>query len=362
MKKILILLKKSNNKGDYNDYNNRGDYNDYFDKSKSKPKAGLHNSARLINEFLNKLDSVESSILETCVDGNDIDNKLFKYKPDICIIEALWVTPEKISELQKLYKNINFIIRIHSKTPFLAMEGIAIQWIKKYVEIPGVNVAFNNYTTSNDFISIGIDNIYLPNVYEEINIHHKILSKIIDYFFTTNYKDKEEYNIGCFGATRPLKNQLNQAVAAIKFGELNNVKINFFINSGRLEQSGENTIKNIRALFEGTRHELIEVGWLERADFLELLKKMDVSMQVSLTETFNIVAADSVYMRVPVVVSDEISWVSIGIADPSSIDSMVDQISKVLRLKNFVINKNLVSLKKYNHEAIKEWKFFIEKF
>jgi len=341
MKKILFLLKKSSNY-----------HVDNYDTGKLK--SGLYNSARLVAEALSEFKGIETK-LELCIDGNDVDNKLFKYKPNICIIEAIWITPTKLKELQKLHPNIDFVVRIHSKIPFLAMEGVAIDWIKQYMLIKNVKVAFNNKKTHSDLNFIELQNTYLPNIYEKINKSKKCIFKKT----TNRNKTKSVYDISCFGAIRPLKNQLNQAVAAIKFGDMNNSVVNFYVNSSRLEQSGENVLKNLRALFADTNHNLIEVEWLCRKDFLELLSKMDVSMQVSLTETFNIVAADSVLVKVPVVISKEIDWLSTGIADPNDVCSMVKQIYYVLNHKNNIICENNNSLAKYNKKAIFEWKKFI---
>ena len=341
MKKILILIKDSNN---------------YGNNEKGTSKAGLYNSARLIAEALYYFCDVE---LKTCIDGNDIDNKLFKFKPNICIIEAIWVTPTKLIELQKLHPNIKFIIRIHSRIPFLAMEGIALNWVRDYESIPNVKISFNNKKTSDDLNSIGIENIYLPNIYEKIDFEYPCYEELFDYF-NIEKLNRKEYNIGCFGAIRPLKNQLNQAVAAIQFGKETNSTINFYVNSGRLEQAGENVLKNIRGLFKNTKHNLIEVGWLERNSFLELISKMDLSMQVSLTETFNIVAADSVFMGIPVVISNEIDWLKNGISDPNNISSMVKQMKKGVKKRILYIKQNLIDLKISNELALNEWVEFLK--
>ena len=188
----------------------------------------------------------------------------------------------------------------------------------------------------------------------------KQVEEVFD-FCPSNKKEKAErnrsgvYNIGCFGAIRPLKNQLNQAVAAIKFGEVYGVCVNFYVYSVRLEQGGESVLKNMKALFKDTNHTLIEVGWLDRPDFLELLSTMDISMQVSLTESFNIVAADSVFVGVPLVISNEIDWLKNGISDPNDVDSMVKQIKAALNYKNLFITQNLIALKKYNTKSKAEW-------
>ena len=82
-------------------------------------------------------------------------------------------------------------------------------------------------------------------------------------------------------------------------------------------------------------------------------------MQVSLTETFNIVAADSVFVNVPVLVSKEINWISTGISDPNNVDSMYIQMNKVLKNKEKYIRKNLISLKNYNKKSTNTWIDFL---
>ena len=65
--------------------------------------------------------------------------------------------------------------------------------------------------------------------------------------------------------------------------------------------------------------------WLEREDFLALLSTMDISMQVSFTESFNIVSADATALNVPIVVSPEVYWASSRFfADPTNRGSIVD--------------------------------------
>ena len=96
---------------------------------------GLINSARFVSNFLNHA-GIESKVTEA-KDANAIDKIVTEYNPSHVIIEALWVTPEKFEELLKKprHKNREWIVRLHSRLPFLATEGIAIEWLKKYKDI-----------------------------------------------------------------------------------------------------------------------------------------------------------------------------------------------------------------------------------
>ena len=100
-----------------------------------------------------------------------------------------------------------------------------------------------------------------------------------------------------------------QALAAIKLAERIGKTLLFHINAGRTETKGEPVLNNLRGLFHqlyDRGHKLIEHEWTEREEFIQLCAKMDIGMQVSFSETFNIVGADIISQGVPLVGSAEI--------------------------------------------------------
>ena len=260
--------------------------------------SGLYNSANFVVDFLNSY-GVETKLVSV-LDGNSVDREVTLFNPDIVVIEALWVTPNKLQELIniKRHQNRRWVIRIHSKAPFLANEGIASAWIRDYTRINSdrIFIAPNTEELTEQFNSIFRGKfIYLPNLY-------KVNSQK---FITT--KNKDVVNIGCFGAIRPMKNQYLQAMAAIDFANRHNLKLRFHINATRVEQKGENVLKNIKILFKD-KHELVQHGWMKHSEFLKVISQMDFGTQVSFSESFNIVSADFVQMNVPIVASDDIEW------------------------------------------------------
>src|SRR5262249_55082698 len=101
-------------------------------------------------------------------DNNDIDREVTKFNPTHVIIEALWVVPSKFEVLNRLHPNVDWIIRIHSNLPFLAQEGIAMDWVKEYVKLPKVHVSGNSQEINRDLKSVVSRPekvIYLPNCY-----------------------------------------------------------------------------------------------------------------------------------------------------------------------------------------------------
>jgi len=330
--KILFLLKRKNN------YN--GITDSYIGMS-----TGLFNSSSFVNDMLN--DNGVESYISVVIDNNCIDREVTKYKPTHVIIEALWVIPSKFEVLKKLHPNVKWIIRLHSEIPFLANEGIAMKWIGDYVSYDNVFVSLNSRKTLDDIKDF---------IKEKTNWSYSQVNKKIIYlpnYYPQNYKTKkinfnnDVINIGCFGAIRPMKNHLIQALSAIKFADSIGKKLRFHVNSGRVEQKGESVLRNLEGLFEHLDdHELINHEWLPREEFLELCSKMDIGMQISLSETFNIVAADLISQGTPVVGSNEIPWLfPLYTSTPTHSDSIVNKLIFTYYTPkiNVLINKFLLT-------------------
>jgi hypothetical protein len=325
-------------------------------------QTGLWNSANYTKDML--VNNRINSNLEVVIDNNDIDREVTKYKPDIAIIEALWVVPSKFTVLTKLHPKVTWIIRLHSEMPFMASEGIAMDWIGDYSDFPNIKISCNaprmldevrsyirirNNLTLHDAIE---KVIYLPNYYPPV-----YETKNIDY-------SKEYIDVSCFGAIRPLKNHLLQAHAALQFAERIDKKLRFHINSGRIEMKGEPVLNNLRGMFQqlsSTGHELINHIWAPREEFLELCAKMDIGMQVSFSETFNIVAADHLSQGVPIVGSIEIPWIALEwAADPVDTKDIIEKLYKAYcsPFDNILSNQN--SLTKYTSTVSNIWKYYLK--
>lgn len=293
---VLFILKR------------REDYNE--DKHSKGLSTGLLNSATFMADMLN--DNGIEAYLEIAIDNNCIDRLVTKHRPTHVIIEALWVVPTKFVILSKLHPSVKWIIRVHSELPFLAGEGMALDWIAEYTNFPNITIGVNaprmldeirtfiQVKSGNEIDSVNKKIFYMPNYYPQ------------EYSKKEYQVNKEHIDIGCFGAVRPLKNHMVQAIAAIKFAEHIGKKLRFHINVGRVEMKGEPVMNNLRALFQHINergHALIQNEWTPREGFLELCAKMDIGLQVSFSETFNIVGADIISQGVPLVGSIEIPWV-----------------------------------------------------
>jgi hypothetical protein len=323
---------------------------DYGIQHFEEPKGlstGLLNSATFMKDML--LDLGISAELEVAIDNNCIDRMVNKHKPRFVIIEALWVVPEKFEILSRLHPTVSWIIRLHSEVPFLALEGNAFAWVAEYLKFPNVFVSANAPRMHNSLRELfpqfrgGL--VYMPNFYPVENTK------------TSFHTGNRPINIGCFGAIRPLKNQAGQALAAIQFANAKGLTLNFHINSTRIEGTGSPALKNIRAIFEKqTKHHLVEHPWMPRDEFIKLCASMDIGMQVSFSETFNIVAADFVTSGTPIVVSREVPWAFQAFtATPTCQKSMVCALNWAHFAPRLNRYSNYLSLKSYSRRTEGRW-------
>jgi hypothetical protein len=342
--KLLFILKRKNN------------YSTMVD-SNIGMSTGLYNSSHFMVEMLNQ-NGIES-IISVVVDNNEIDREVTKHKPSHVIIEALWVIPSKFGVLCRLHPKVKWIIRLHSEIPFLANEGSALDWIGDYLDYDNVYIATNAPGITKElkeFTWYKFDRwdekikrkiIYLPNYYPQ------------DYKDKDYIRGKEYIDISCFGAIRPMKNHLLQAIAAIRFADTIGKKLRFHINSGRIEQNGDPVYKNLMSLFShvyDSGHRLVRHEWCPREEFLKICEKMDIGMQVSFSETFNIVAADLVSQGVPVIASSELPWINpIYTAKPTKSGKIYRALLLTYLFPKINTLSNQYLLKRYTDKSKKIW-------
>ena len=308
--------------------------------------SGLANSVNMVCQLLERVGY--TAAVEEAIDNNCIDRLVNTYRPRMVVIEALWVVPAKFDVLSRLHPHVTWFVRLHSEVPFLASEGMAMDWLSQYAEMyPRVRIGANSKRAVDDISkTLNVDVAYMPNYY------------VTEKIYSTKQPSATTVDVGCFGAVRPLKNHLAQATAAIQYANRNNKLLRFHINGGRVEGRGDSVLNNLRGLFQNNQHELVEHPWYSHDEFKEMLRTtIDVGMQVSFTESYNIVAADMVDCGVPVVASDEIKFVNYPcLADPNDIDSMVDALTIALWADRIRLHRiNNLMLAASNHAATKAW-------
>lgn len=362
MTRILFILKRREHVPDAGSFNTNADG--------KLLSTGLTNSVEHVMAALTKL-GVPSHVVHA-IDGNCIDREVTLYNPTHVIIEAFWCPPYKLAELMPLHPQVKWIIRNHSKMEFLAGEGIAFGWLLESAKL-GVDIASNSKRAVTDIHSLlrsaGTKgrSIYLPNFYSipdnillpDAADTARLKAARLRYLPEGLVEPQRTLKVGCMGAIRPLKNTLNQALACIRLADARQCSLEFHINGNRFEGGGNGIVKNLRNIFSHLpQHRLVEVDWLDPPALRQYLPRLDVMLQVSISETFNIVAADAIVAGVPSVVSPEVSWLDVEYhADPLATDSIAQVTERVLASdRKAVVADQRLRLAASNEAALEPWR------
>lgn len=348
MTRSLFLLKRRE------DYSQDPSYSSSYQIA-----TGMYNSAKFVVDEL--VAAGRDARVVLVIDANDIDREVTNYQPTHVFVEGLWVVPSKFTELMaiKRHANVKWHVRLHSEIPFIATEGIAFEWISQYLR-DGVYVS-PNAPRSHEQIKwlakrmIGDQQAelqvpFLPNCYP------------VDFseFPLQNLNlQKDTLDIACFGAYRPMKNHLQQAFIALRYAENQGKQLRFHVNA-RMDAGGGGPAKNVQHLLASAGAELVSHGWEDRETFLRSIGEIDLLMQLSMSETFNIVSADVTLVGRPMIVSKEISWAYPTYGDPNSVDDCLRKIDLIMKNKTFFINGNRAGLNIYANAARRRWLNYVE--
>jgi len=320
--------------------------------------TGMWNSAMFCSTELQNGGNQSQVVM--VVDANSIDAVVTTNDPDFVFIEGLWVTPAKMNELKALphHAGRTWVIRIHSEIPFLASEGIAMDWISQYMT-SAIVVAPNSSRLHTELVNMAVKLglfgtaletyiKYLPNCYPTT----------FDPLAGLDTSAKTVLDVGCFGAFRPLKNHLQQVFIAARFAESIGKTLRFHTNC-RYDAGGAGPAKNVDDALTSLGAEHVIHDWEDRAMFLQSLRDCDLLLQLSMSETFNIVAADNTLVGRPMLVSNEVSWAYPLYGDPQRIDDCVQKLAFAWGNKPYFIQRNRSGLTGFVKRSARLWNDYV---
>lgn len=264
---------------------------------------GLGISSLLCVKVLRR-QGVQADLLAVC-NITEIEMRL-RDRPGIthCVIQAPWIGLSDLANLLAAHPAVHFVVLCHSQIAFLQADNNAMKNIRDQMpyqdSVLNFTFAVNNKRLQDALVRIyGGRCLLLPNLYDITSVRPPI-------WRAPGVKDR--LKIGSFGALRIQKNHSTAAFAACAIGKHLGADIDFHVSTGR-DDGGGQILKLLRNVFAGLGWaRLVEVPWLSWPAFRSKIAEMDLCIQLSMTESFNIISADAAHAYVPSVVSDTIDW------------------------------------------------------
>lgn len=221
-----------------------------------------------------------------------------------CVIEAPWIETAEIEKLLAEFPNVHFVVRAHSAIGFLQVEAGAIRILRELLALQDTTLNLTVSANSEKLTAFlqatySARCLYLPNLYDAQRSQRK----------APRAHDHRVLRISSFGAIRLLKGHTSAAAAAMLIAKERGCDLEFWISVNR-EDGGHGIIDSLRNMFSGLCWaKLVEQPWQDWGHFRKTVGHMDLALQLSATETFNLVTADAVAEGVPCVVTPAIEWV-----------------------------------------------------
>ncbi len=221
----------------------------------------------------------------------------------VIVSSPAWIQPQDFHNLAMRWPDTTFIQLSHSGAAYLSIDKYGIRNIRDVAALSeqfhNVKVAANNERVCRELNSLcGVDTLYLPNLYDTSSYVNP----------APPHRLGNVLRVGSFGASRPWKNQLNAAAAAVMLAKNLGCSLELYVNSKRPD-GGERMIESRQEMFDGMPHaKLVDVPWASWPRFRDISATMHLLIQPSFDETFNVVTADGIAEGVPSVTTSAIEW------------------------------------------------------
>lgn len=238
------------------------------------------------------------------------------------IVSAPWIPAVDLQRLSNDFPETHFTVTCHSNVGFLQADRNGVKLVRETLdlELGTSNVHFaGNSLRFCDWITetFGAPCAYLPNLYylesHPVRSQHAFCGGAL--------------RIGVFGATRPLKNLMSAAGAALEIARSLRAPLELWLSGARTEGGGEGVLGAVKEMLNGLPDvNLTTNGWQSWPNFRKTVGHMHLLLQPSYTESFNMVTADGVAEGVPSAVSNAIDWA------PSDWKADVDDVLDLARV------------------------------
>jgi len=285
----------------------------------------------------------------------DLDAKLAVSASDHVVISAPWIPTADLQELCIRYPNTQFAVNCHSNVGFLQADRNGVKLLREAMELELGNSNFHLAGNSRRFCdwiddAFGAPCAFLPNLY--------FLGE--DQPWSSHVFTSGTLRIGVFGATRPLKNLMSAAGAALEISRDLRAPLELWMSAGRTEGGGETVMAAVKEMLLNLPHVTLMLnGWQSWPKFRKVVSHMHLLLQPSYTESFNMVTADGIAEGVPSVVSRAIDWA------PEYWKADVDDVLDIARVGRQLLHDGRApadgwkALVKFNHHGLHAYQKYL---
>jgi hypothetical protein len=266
-----------------------------------------------------------------------------------------WILPINLYHMALEFPDTSFVQLNHSGCAYLSIDKNGIRNIREacaYQEmVHNLRVASNNPRVATFINAFGsVKTLLLPNLYDTDSFVHPY----------TPAKLGDTLRIGSFGASRPWKNQLCAAEAAVMLGRSMGCNVELYINSKRPD-GGERMIESRAELFAGLSHaKIVVVPWAPWTQFRDFTANMHLLFSPSFDETFCVVAADGIAEGVPSVTTSSLEWTPRAWwATPEDPASIVSVAMGLLHNPVHAVEAGRSSLRHYAAIGLHRWRDYL---
>jgi hypothetical protein len=270
------------------------------------------------------------------------------------ITSAPWIPSQEWQRMTADYPDTSFAVNCHSNVGFLQADSNGVKLLRNGLDIERGTWNFHVSANSRRFCrwltaTYEAPCAYLPNLY-----YLEPRPPVVRTLFRGG-----TLRIGAFGATRPLKNFMSAAAAALEIATRLRTNLELWVSAGRTEGGG-GIMNAVRAMTDRLPHvKVVENGWQSWPDFRTTVRHMHLLLQPSYTESFNMVTADGIAEGVPSVVSEAIDWA------PKSWSAACDDVLEIARVGRYLLSDpyaaadGLQALSAHNSDGLASWKQYL---
>lgn len=278
------------------------------------------------------------------VSAADLRKRLQTAPAKHVIISAPWIPAVEMQGLSIDFPETHFSVNCHSNVGFLQADRNGVRLVREMMELELGTANVHLAGNSRRFCrwvreAFGAPCAFLPNLYwlEHGHAPHRSL------FHGGTLR------VGAFGATRPLKNLMSAAGAALEISRSLRVPLELWLSAGRAEGGGETVLAAVQEMLNGLPNvKLVMNGWQSWPKFRKVVGHMHLLLQPSYTESFNMVTADGVAEGVPSVVSSAIDWA------PEHWKANVDDVLDIARVGRCLLHDSRAA-----HDGLRALHFYV---